>query len=77
MLAIADVDTDGNAAFFQMAKALIGETLFDSILAEAKGYALEGVAPTKNPTALSINGRCSKCLRSIFAQRSEKVYSKV
>lgn len=51
LLNIGGIEVIGNEAFFQMAKALIGESRFDSILAESKGYALEGIAPTKNPTA--------------------------
>jgi len=36
---------------FLMFKALLGEKRFDSLLAEAKGDALEGRRPKKNPTA--------------------------
>jgi head-tail adaptor len=41
----------GNERFFTLAKALLGTDRFQTFLAEAKGDALEGRKPTKNPTS--------------------------
>lgn len=51
LLEVGKIQVDGNTRFFEMAKALLGPTRFEALLAEAKGYALEGVKATKSPTA--------------------------
>ncbi len=45
------VELNGNQRFFEMAKALLGRARLHALLAEAKGDALEGIPPTKTPTA--------------------------
>lgn len=47
----AKVELQGSERFFELARALLGETRFVGLLAEAKGEALEGREATKNPTA--------------------------
>lgn len=51
LLSAAKVELQGSERFFELARALLGETRFMGLLAEAKGDALEGRDPTKNPTA--------------------------
>jgi hypothetical protein len=51
LLGTAHVHVKGNERFFELARALLGEGRFVSLLAEAKADALEGRKPTKNPTA--------------------------
>jgi len=51
LLKLGKIEVEGNTRFFEMAKALLGETRFEGLLAEAKGYAVEGVKATKSPTA--------------------------
>ena len=55
MLATADIDLDKSERFMEMARAIIGETRFVMLLAEAKGDRLEGRKATKTPTARLIN----------------------
>lgn len=45
------VDVKGSGRFFRIAKALVGASRFEALLAEAKGDAIEGRKATKNPTA--------------------------
>lgn len=51
LLERAKVDLKGSERFFRIAKALVGSSRFEALLAEAKGDALEGRKATKNPTA--------------------------
>lgn len=51
LLELSGVDLKGSDRFFQLAKALVGRSRFESLLAEAKNDALEGRKATKNPTA--------------------------
>lgn len=51
LLERAKVDVQGSQRFFQLAKALLGASRFEALLAEAKNDALEGRKATKNPTA--------------------------
>jgi hypothetical protein len=51
LLERADVRLAGNERFFALAKALLSPTRFTTLLAEAKGDALEGRKAKKNPTA--------------------------
>jgi hypothetical protein len=55
LLALAKVELGKNRRFFQMAKAILRETRFITLLAEAKGDELEGRTATKNPTARIIH----------------------
>jgi hypothetical protein len=47
----AEVRLEGNERFFALAKAMLSPTRFVTLLAEAKGDALEGRKAKKNPTA--------------------------
>jgi hypothetical protein len=47
----ADVQVRGNETFWELAKAILREPRFITLLSEAKGDALEGRQATKNPTA--------------------------
>jgi hypothetical protein len=51
LLETAEVEIGKNRRFFEMAKAILRETRFVSLLAEAKGDAQEGRQPIKTPTA--------------------------
>ena len=51
LLGLGKIQVEGNTRFFELAKALVGATRFEGLLAEAKGYAFEGVKATKSPTA--------------------------
>lgn len=51
LLEAAKVDFQKSQRFLEMAKAILGESHFDSLLAEAKGDHLEGRKAKKNPTA--------------------------
>lgn len=55
LLAAARVELGKNRRFFEMAKAILREPRFVSLLAEAKGDELEGRAAKKNPTARLIH----------------------
>ena len=55
LLEFGDVQVPHNRRFFEMAKALLGGNRFSTLLAEAKGDALEGRRATKNPTARLIH----------------------
>lgn len=51
LLERSKVDVEGSQRFLQLAKALLGASRFEALLAEAKNDALEGRKATKNPTA--------------------------
>lgn len=51
LLETADVVVGKNRRFFEMAKAILQEPRFVSLVSEAKSDLLEGRQPTKNPTA--------------------------
>lgn len=51
LLEKAQVTLAGNQRFFELARVIIGPSLFASLLAEAKGEHLEGRSARKNPTA--------------------------
>jgi len=55
LLETAHVEIGKNRRFFEMAKAILKEARFVSLLAEAKGNILEDKAATKNPTARLIH----------------------
>ena len=55
LLEAAGVELGKNRRFFEMAKAILKEARFDSLLGEAKGDALEGRRAIKNPTARLIH----------------------
>lgn len=55
LLSLAKVELGKNRRFFQMAKAILREARFVTLLAEAKGDELEGRTATKNPTARIIH----------------------
>lgn len=55
LLLLAKVELGKNRRFFQMAKAILRETRFVTLLAEAKGDELEGRPASKNPTARIIH----------------------
>lgn len=55
LLEAAQVEVPKNRRFFEMAKAVLKEVRFVSLLSEAKGDALEGRPTTKNPTARLIH----------------------
>jgi hypothetical protein len=54
-LTVGKVEIAKNRRFFEIAKALLGESRFDGLLSEAKGEELEGRRATKNPTARLIH----------------------
>jgi hypothetical protein len=51
LLALAKVEIAKNRRFFEVARALLPESKFDGLLAEAKADELEGRKSRKNPTA--------------------------
>lgn len=51
LLERAEVEVAGNERFFEMARAILKPSRFESLLAEAKGDSLEGRKAKKNPTA--------------------------
>jgi hypothetical protein len=51
LLKTATVEVEKNRRFFELAKALLGPSRFVTLVAEAKGDALEGRKAIKNPTA--------------------------
>ena len=55
LLERAEVEIGKNRPFFCMAKAILRESRFAGLLAEAKGDAIEGKTATKNPTARIIH----------------------
>lgn len=55
LLELGKVEVAGNRRFFEMVKALLGNTRFAGIVAEAKGDELEGRKAKKNPTARLIH----------------------
>ncbi len=55
MLETAQVEIGKHRRFFEMAKAILTNTRFAGLLAEAKGASLEGLVATKNPTARLIH----------------------
>jgi hypothetical protein len=55
LLETAGVEIGKNRRFFEMAKAILRDARFTTLLGEAKGDALEGRAATKNPTARLIH----------------------
>lgn len=63
LLERGQVEVGGNERFFRLSKALLGESRFDMLLAEAKGDEIEGRPATKNPTARLIH-RIMEALRT-------------
>ena len=55
LLEKANVKLEGNTRFFELAKAILKEARFATLLAEAKGDALEGRRAIKNETARLIH----------------------
>jgi hypothetical protein len=55
LLRAGNIEIEKNRRFFELAKALLKETRFVSLLAEAKGDELEGKKAIKNPTARLIH----------------------
>ena len=55
LLAGGNVEVERNRRFFEVAKAILRESRFDELLAEAKGDELEGRKARKNPTARLIH----------------------
>jgi hypothetical protein len=51
LLIAGNIEVEKNRSFFEKAKALLGETRFTGLLAEAKSDELEGRKAKKNPTA--------------------------
>lgn len=63
LLQKARITVEGNEAFFQMAKALLGQARFNGLLSEAKAAALEGQKATKSPNA-RLGHRIMEALRT-------------
>jgi hypothetical protein len=55
LLAAADVDAEKNGRFLEATRAILGETRFNGLLAEAKGDFLEKRKAKKNPAARLIH----------------------
>jgi hypothetical protein len=55
LLERGQIRVEGNERFLRLTKALLGESRFETLLAEAKGDVIEGRPATKNPTARLIH----------------------
>ena len=55
LMTLAGVEITHNRRFFEIARAILGESRFDGLLAEAKADELEGRKARKNPTARLIH----------------------
>lgn len=55
LLERGQIRVEGNERFLRLTKALLGESRFETLLAEANGDVIEGRPATKNPTARLIH----------------------